>query len=60
MNTLLLIAIAVIIGKLLPRIELDIVKRTLCIGTILICVLAYLVSLIPVAFWPVIIWLHNR
>lgn len=60
MITVLLFLMAVITWKLLGRIKLGMLKQTLCVGTILICLLVYLVSLIPLAFWPVIIWLHNR
>lgn len=59
MNTVLLIIIAIFLAKLVFPIGKTIEEKILFAGLFALCILIYLVSLIPFALWPLIIWLRS-
>ena len=56
MEAVLLFIFALALGKMLSKVKVKLPEQVACVGVIAICLLAYLVSLIPVALWPLIIW----
>ena len=59
MDVFLLIIMVVVLIKLFAPAKLELPEGIVCAGIIAICVLTYLVSLIPIALWPIIIWIRN-
>ena len=59
MNTVLLIIIAIFLAKLVITFGKTIEEKILFAGIFALCILIYLVSLIPLALWPLIIWLRS-
>ncbi len=59
MDVFLLIVMAVAIGKLFTYTKREMSEGIICAGVIAICILTYLVSLIPIALWPLIVWIRN-
>ena len=59
MGAFLLIIMVVVLRKLFAPAKLELPEGIVCAGIIAICVLTYLVSLIPFVFWPLIIWLRH-
>ncbi len=59
MEAVLLFIFALALGKMFSKAEIKLPEQVACVGAIAICVLAYLVSLIPVALWPLIIWIRH-
>ena len=59
MEAVLLFISALALGKLFSKTELQLPEQVACVGAVAICVLAWLVSLIPVALWPLIIWIRH-
>lgn len=59
MEAVLLFIFALALGKLFSKAELKLPEQIACAGAVAICLLAWLVSLIPVALWPLIIWLRH-
>ena len=59
MDVFLLIIMVVVFRKLFFTAKPELPEEIVCAGVIAICVLSYLVSLIPFAFWPLIIWIRH-
>ncbi len=59
MGAFLLIIMVVVFRKLFAPAKLELPEGIVCAGVLAICVLTYLVSLIPIALWPLIIWIRN-
>jgi hypothetical protein len=59
MEAVLLFIFALALGKMFSKAELKLPEQVVCAGAIAICVLTYLVSLVPVVLWPLIIWVKR-
>lgn len=59
MNTILLAIIAIFLAKLVFPFGKINEEKILFAGVFALCILIYLVSLIPFALWPLIIWLRS-
>ena len=59
METVLVFILAIALSRAFYEINLGFQEKMVCVGIIALCVLTYLVSLIPAALWPVIVWIRN-
>ena len=59
METVLVFIIAVVLSRVFCGIHAGFQEKAVCDGLIMLCVLTYLVSLIPIVLWPVFMWIRN-
>ena len=59
METVLVFIIAVVLSREFYRINTGFQEKAVCVVAVVLCVLTYLVSLIPIVLWPVIMWIRN-
>ncbi len=59
MEAVLLFIFVLVMGKVFSKVELILPKQVIFVGIVVLSVLTYLVSLIPIALWPLIIWVRN-
>ncbi len=59
METVLVFIIAVVLSRVFCGIHAGFQEKAVCDGLIMLCVLTYLVSLIPIVLWPVIMWIRH-
>ena len=59
METVLVFILAVALSRVFSGIDMGFREKAVCVGAVVLCVLTYLVSLIPVVLWPVIMWIRN-
>ena len=59
METVLVFIIAVVLSREFYGINTGFQEKAFCISAVVLCVLTYLVSLIPIVLWPVIMWIRN-
>ena len=59
METVLVFIIAVVLSRVFCGIHAGFQEKAVCVGLIMLCVLTYLVSLIPIVLWPVIMCIRH-
>ena len=59
METVLVFIIAVVLSRVFCGIHAGFQEKAVCDGLIMLFVLTYLVSLIPIVLWPVIMWIRH-
>ena len=59
METVLVFILAVALSRVFCGIHAGFQEKAVCVGLIMLYVLTYLVSLIPIVLWPVIMWMRN-
>ena len=59
METVLVFILTVALSRVFYGIDMGFREKAVCVGAVVLCVLTYLVSLIPVVLWPVIMWIRN-
>ena len=57
MGTLFLFLLVVACDRFLTGITGTREKKVICIGFVLLCLMTYLVSLIPLVVWPLVVWM---